>query len=147
MVNVGDGERTWLFSSLPGVVVFGSLAIAVSGCDEQPVAVNRPQYMASTERAPYIKDFEPSCLAKVRTSTLSRHLSEQQRAQYCSCAAFRSAETITLEEIRAWNRAGDADVLKPHMAAVDNYCLERLILSWLAEISGLRPAEAPDQIS
>jgi hypothetical protein len=120
------------------IVILASLAIAVTGCEQQPVTANRPQYLAAAERAPYIKDFQLSCLVKVGAGTLSRHLSEEQRAEYCSCAAVRSAETITLEEINAWNRMGDRELLKPHMAAVDNYCLEKLIPLWLLKL--VRPA-------
>ena len=116
------------------ILVLASLVIAATGCERQPVTVSRPQYMTAAERVPYVKDFQPSCLLKLGTGALSRHLSEEQRAQYCSCAAVRSAETITLEEIRAWNRTGDRERLKPHMAAVDKYCLEKLIPAWLLEM-------------
>ena len=92
--------------------------------------------MTAAERVPYVKDFEPSCLLKLGTGALSRHLSKAQRTQYCSCAAVRSAETITLEEIATWNRTGDQERLKPHMAAVDKYCLEKLIPAWLLEMVG-----------
>jgi hypothetical protein len=120
------------------LVILASLAITVTGCEQQPVTANRPQYLAAAERAPYIKDFQPSCLVTLRTGALSRYLSEEQHAEYCSCAAVRSAETITLDEIRTWNRMRDRELLKPHMAAVDNYCLEKLIPLWLLTI--VRPA-------
>ncbi|HSF25641.1 MAG TPA: hypothetical protein VLE20_15555, partial [Blastocatellia bacterium] len=102
----------------------------------QPMTERRPQYMTAAERVPYVKDFEPSCLLKLGTGALSRHLSKAQRTQYCSCAAIRSAETITLEEIATWNRTGDREHLKPHMAAVDRYCLEKLVPAWLLEMAG-----------
>jgi hypothetical protein len=118
------------------ILILASLVIAVTGCEQQPATVNRPQYMTAAERVNYVKDFQPSCLVKLRTGALSRNLSEEQRAQYCSCAAVRSAETITLEEIATWNRTGDRERLKPHMGAVDNYCLEKLIPAWLLEMVG-----------
>jgi hypothetical protein len=75
------------------ILILVSLVGAVTGCEQQPVPADRPQYMTSAERVPYVKDFEPSCLLKLGTGPLSRHLSKEQRAQYCSCAAVRSAET------------------------------------------------------
>jgi hypothetical protein len=118
------------------IFLLAPLVIAVTGCEQQPVTVSRPQYMTAAERVPYVKDFEPSCLLKLGTGALSRHLSKAQRRQYCSCAALRSAETITLEEIATWNRTEDRERLKPHMAAVDKYCLEKLIPAWLLEMVG-----------
>ena len=116
------------------IFVLALLAIALAGCEPQAVTVSRPQYMTAAERAPYVKEFEPSCFLKLGTGVFSRHLSKAQRTQYCSCAAARSAETITLDEIAAWNRTGDPERLKPHMAAVDKYCLEKLVPAWLLEL-------------
>lgn len=116
------------------VLILVWLVAAVSGCGQQPMTERRPQYMTAAERAPYVKEFEPSCLSKLGTGVFSRHLSKAQRTQYCSCAALRSAETITLDEIASWNRTGDEERLKPHMAAVDKYCLEKLVPAWLLEL-------------
>jgi hypothetical protein len=123
------------------MLLLASLAIATTGCEQQPPTASRPQYLTAAERAPYVKDFEPSCLLKLGTGALSRHFSKAQRTQYCSCAASRSAETITLEEIATWNRTGDRERLKPHMAAVDQYCLEKLIPAWLLEMVALAGRE------
>jgi hypothetical protein len=122
------------------ILILVSLVGAVTGCEQQPVTADRPQYMTAAERVPYIKDFEPSCLVNLRTGALSRHLSEEQRAQYCSCAAVRSSETITLEEMGMWVRTGDRERVKPHLAAVDNYCSEKLISLWVLET--MRPTAA-----
>jgi hypothetical protein len=115
------------------ILMLLTLAGALAGCEPQPVPASRPQYMTAAERAPYIRDFEPSCLVKLRTGALSRHLSEAQRTQYCSCAAVRSAETLTLDEMATWLRTGERDRIKPHLSAVDFYCSERLIPIWLLE--------------
>lgn len=104
---------------------------AVGGCAQQPVVADRPQYMTADERVPYIKDFEASCLVRQRTGALSKHLSEEQRAQYCSCAAARSAETITLEEIGTMLRTGNRETIKPHLDAVQKYCSEKLMRMWV----------------
>jgi hypothetical protein len=122
-------------------LILALLVIALTGCERQPASVGRPQYLSAAEREPYVKDFQPSCLLKLGTGALSRRLSQKQRAQYCSCAAFRSAETITLEEIATWTRTSDREALEPHMAAVDKYCLEKLIPAWLLEM--LASAGAP----
>lgn len=115
------------------VLILVWLVGALAGCEQQPGPELRPQYMTAGERVPYIRQFEPSCLVNLRTGALSRNLSEEQRAQYCSCAAIRSSETITLEEMGMWVRTGDREHVKPHLAAVDHYCSEKLIPSWLRE--------------
>lgn len=122
------------------VLILVSLVGAVTGCEQQALTADRPQYMTAAERAPYIKDFAPSCLVKLRTGALSRLLSEDQRAQYCSCAALRSSETITLEEMGMWLRTGDRERVGAHLAAVDDYCSEKLIPLWLLETK--RPTAA-----
>lgn len=122
------------------VLILVGLVAAVTGCEQQPEPELRPQYMTTGERLPYIQQFEPTCLVNLRTGALSRHLSEEQRAQYCSCAAVRSSETITLEEMGMWVRTGDQQHVKPHLAAVDNYCAEKLIPSWLHETARPRVA-------
>lgn len=134
MANLVTGHP---LSSCLRILVLLPLVSAVTGCERQPVVADRPQYMTTIERVPYIKDFEPSCLVKLRTGALSRHLSEEQRAQYCSCAAVRSAETITLEEAGTWLRTGQPERIKPHLEAVDRYCSEKLIPLWLLEL--MRP--------
>src|SRR5687767_7794143 len=115
------------------VLILVWLVAAVSGCGQQPMTERRAQYMTAAERVPYIKQFEPTCLVNLRAGALSRRLSEEQRGQYCSCAAVRSSETITLEEMGMWVRTGDREHVKPHLAAVDHYCSEKLIPSWLRE--------------
>lgn len=115
------------------VLILMLLVGSITGCEQQPVAANRPQYMTAAERVPYIEHFESSCLVNLRTGALSRHLSGEQRAQYCSCTAVRSSETITLEEMAMWVRTGDRERVKLHLAAVDDYCSEKLIPLWLPE--------------
>jgi hypothetical protein len=126
------------------VLILVGLVGAVSGCEQQPLTAHRPQYMTAGERVPYIKQFEPTCLVNLRTGALSRRLSEEQRAQYCLCAAVRSSETITLEEMGMWVRTGDREHVKPHLAAVDHYCSEKLIPSWLLEAA--RPTVAASSL-
>lgn len=135
VLNGEPGYRTSATPMAARILILVSLVGAVTGCEQHPVRpTDRPQYMTGAERVPYIKDFEPSCLVKLRTGALSRHLSEEQRAQYCSCAAVRSSETITLQELGMWVRTGDRERVKPHLAAVDNYCSEKLVPLWLLEI-------------
>jgi len=114
------------------VLILSWLVVMVAGCEE-PVTPHRPQYMTADERVPYITQFEPTCLVNLRSGALSRRLSEEQRGQYCSCAAVRSSETITLEEMGMWVRTGDREHVRPHLAAVDHYCSEKLIPAWLRE--------------
>lgn len=136
LLRGGPKRRTWLptsFLTSARVPILVSLVGAVTGCEQQPVTAERSRYMTAAERVTYIRDFEPSCLVNLGTGALSRLLSGEQRAQYCSCAAVRSSETITLEEMGMWVRTGDRERVRPHLAAVDNYCSEKLIPLWLLE--------------
>jgi hypothetical protein len=67
VLNGELGDRTSSFFMSARIFILASLVIAVTGCEQQPVTVNRPQYMTAAERVPYVKDFQPSCLVKLRT--------------------------------------------------------------------------------
>jgi hypothetical protein len=82
-------------------------------------------------KADYVKEFRASCLIKQRTEPLSKWLSEEQRGEYCDCAASRSVDTITLEEIGTMLKTQSQDAIKPHLTAVANYCGEKLMSKWL----------------
>jgi hypothetical protein len=83
------------------------------------------------QREGYEKDFHASCAQAQKTDPLGKHLSEVQRDEYCKCAAKRSAETITLEEIGAMLRTQSADPMKPHLQAVQRHCSEKLMPTWM----------------
>ena len=87
--------------------------------------------LPESERPEYVKDFHTNCLVKQRTDSFSKHLSEAQRSQYCQCAADRSAETVTLEEIGTAIRNQSPEPIKAHLEAVRRHCTERLMQKWL----------------
>jgi hypothetical protein len=62
------------------IFLLAPLVIAVTGCEQQPVTVSRPQYMTAAERVPYVKDFEPSCLLKLWGRVLCPGTSQKRSA-------------------------------------------------------------------
>jgi hypothetical protein len=105
----------------------------LAGCQVAPVD-DRPQYLTAAEREPFIKGSYSTCLANQRDDALAKHWSSEQREQFCTCAATRSAETITLKEIGAFIRTQQKEDLKPHHEAVGKYCAEKLYPIWLAPL-------------
>jgi hypothetical protein len=87
--------------------------------------------LPEAERAEYVKGFYASCLVKQRSDPFSKQLKEEQRSEYCQCAADRSAETVMLEEIGAAIRTGSQEPMKPHFESVRRYCGEKLLQKWL----------------
>lgn len=87
--------------------------------------------LPSGERDEYIQSFHASCVVTQRTDPMSRHLSEQQREQYCECASIQSADTITLEIIGTVMRTGDRSVMTPHLNSLRRYCTEKLLPKWM----------------
>lgn len=120
-----------LARGLRTVFYFAAAAVLSAGCAQNQSTEDRPQYMTKSERDEYIPSFQKNCVAAQRSDALGKHLSDAQRGQYCSCAASRSAETVTLEQLGTLIRTGSNASLMPHYRDISRYCMERLLPVWL----------------
>jgi len=110
-----------------------TVAILLAGCAQNKADGDRPQYMTKAERDQYTPGFQSSCLTAQKSDPLGKHLSDAQQNQYCSCAANRSAETVTLEQLGTYIRTGSRDHLMPHYREIALYCVGKLLPIWLPE--------------
>lgn len=108
-------------------------AALLAGCAQNKADGDRPQYMTKAERDEYTPGFHKTCLVNQKSDPLGKHLSDAQQNQFCSCAANRSAETVTLEQIGTFIRTGAKDHLTPHYREITLYCMGKLLPVWLPE--------------